>query len=102
MKVEITPIPVFSQSSRNCLLARFRIVPLPAMMTGFFALLIISKALSTMTSSGTERRNRFGFIGLAVVSSFAMSSGSSMCAAPGFSVRAIRTALRTISGIVPA
>ena len=41
-------------------------------------------------------------MGSASTSWSAMSSGSSMRQAPGFSVRAMRTALRTISGMLPA
>ena len=101
MNVLITPIPVFSQSVRSCLLARRRMQPLPAIMTGRFDSLIISNAWSTILSSGTERRKRRGAIGAPDTSMLAMSSGSSMCTAPGFSVRARRTALRTISGKAP-
>ena len=38
MKVLTTPMPVFSHSNRNCLLARRRMQPLPAMITGRLAL----------------------------------------------------------------
>ena len=38
MKVLATPMPVFSHSSRSCLLARLRMQPLPARMIGRLAL----------------------------------------------------------------
>ena len=100
MNVLMTPMPVASQNRRSCLEARRRIVPFPAMITGRFAAFSISKAWSAILSSGTERRKRRGSSGVASLSSLARSSGSSMCTAPGFSVRARRTALRMISGIV--
>ena len=102
MKVDSTPIPVRSHSRRSWRLARRRMQPLPAMITGRSAARSRSKARSTILSSGTERRNRRGSSGVASVWCLAMSSGSSMCTAPGFSVRATRTALRTISGMVCA
>ena len=100
MKVLTTPMPVFLTNSRSCLLARRRIVPLPARMIGRLAVRIISQARSTILSSGTGRRNLRTSIGSVVASRSAMSSGSSMWQAPGFSVRARRTALRTISGML--
>jgi len=60
----------------------------------------MSKAWLMILSSGTERRKRRGTIGVPVTGMDATSSGNSMCTAPGFSVRASLTALRTISGIV--
>ena len=99
MKVLTTPMPVFSQNSFNCLLARRRMQPLPARMTGFLALRSSSNAWLTILSSVTGRRRRRGVMGFASVSSLAMSSGSSMCTAPGFSVVAMLTDLRMISGM---
>ena len=72
---------------------------LPNLLTNTY---IMSKAWSTILSSATERRNRLGVIGSDDVGALATSSGNSKWTAPGFSVRAIRTALRTISGIVSA
>ena len=101
MNVLTTPIPVFSQNRCNWLLARRRMQPLPARMTGLLAFRRSSNAWSTILSSGTDRRRRLGTRGRADVSRLATSSGSSICTAPGFSVVATRTALRTISGMVP-
>ena len=80
--------------------SRARIAPLPARMSGRFALLSRSNARSTILSSGTDRRKRFGLSGWVVASALAMSSGSSICTAPGFSVRGSQTAFLTTSGIV--
>ena len=96
----MTPMPVFSHKSRSCLLARLRIQPLPAIMIGRLAFKICSTAWLRILSSATGRRNRSGCNGLESVSIFAMSSGNSIWQAPGFSVRASRTALRIISGIL--
>ena len=100
MKVLTTPMPVFSQRMRSCLLARFRMQPLPAKMIGRRASSSSSKARSTILSAGTGRRKRLGSIGCVSTSCLARSSASSIRQAPGFSVRASRTALRTTSGIV--
>ena len=100
MNVVTTPMPVDSTNCRSCALARLRIVPFPARMSGRFASRISSHAWSTIVSSGTGRRNRRTGTGGCVASSRAMSSGSSMRQAPGFSVRASRTALRTTSGML--
>ena len=58
MNVLTTPIPVLSQNSRSCLLARRRIAPLPARMIGRRADMIRSKTWSTTLSAGTGRRVR--------------------------------------------
>ena len=60
MNVLTTPMPVFPQNRCNWLLARRRMQPLPARMTGFFAPHRRSKAWFTILSSGTERRRRLG------------------------------------------
>ena len=102
MNVLATPMWVFSHSIRSCLEARLRIAPLPARMTGRREDRISSNAWSTTLSAGTARRRRCTASGGSDVSCLAMSSGSSMWVAPGFSVPATRTALRTISGMLSA
>ena len=102
MNVLATPICVFSQRIRSCFEARLRIAPLPARITGRRDDRIRSNARSTILSAGTDRRRRCTASGCAVVSCRAMSSGSSMWVAPGFSVPAKRTALRTTSGMLSA
>ena len=98
MNVLITPMPVCSQNMRSCWLARMRMQPLPARITGRRAARSIAKARSTCSRAGTGRRKRIGSIAASSVSALATSSGSSRCTAPGFSLRARRIALRTISG----
>src|SRR5262245_18316963 len=102
MKVVATPIPVASAKSRSCLLARFRIAPLPAMMIGRRAAWISPQASSTTLSSGTGRRTRRAGSGTcsSPTSASARSSASSMWQAPGFSAVASLNALRTTSGML--
>ena len=100
MKVEITDIPVARHSPVKASSSCFLTQPLPAMMMGRFFPVSVSATVSIILRSGTGRTKRLGCIGSSLVSAAAMSSGSSMCTAPGFSPRAMRTALRTISGMV--
>ena len=84
--------------------ARRRSTPLPARTIGRSAPAMRSAARSIASSVGSgkaacrehERRERRPSTSVA-----AMSSGSSMWVGPGFSRRATRNALATISGIAP-
>ena len=101
MKVLATGIFVLLANLKSSSDALPRITPFPAMITGFFARLIISAAISTDRSSGAGMA---GFmdpaIGLYSISSDAIFSGISMWHAPGFSDSAILNAFLTISGMV--
>ena len=92
------------QKRRSCLLARFRIVPLPGEddRVARPARITLPSPVDDLVIGGTGRRKRRGDERNGVPSSqgFATSSGSSMWQAPGFSVRARRTALRVISGML--
>ena len=70
------------------------------MISGCSDCIISLEASSITSSSGTDRLYLLGVIGSLDVVSRAMSSGSSIRTAPGFSDLEILTAFRTISGIV--
>ncbi len=101
MKVFTTGMPVFCARRRSCSDARFRTAPLPARITGFFASAMMSTAALTALWSAAGRRVLRTVSGsIASISRSAMSSGSSMTQAPGFSASATLNALRMTSGTV--
>ena len=102
MNVLNTGRPVLCASSRNVSAARFRKAPLPARITGFFALTRMATACSTACASAEGRRVLLTGIGWALSRCFATSSGSSTTQTPGFSASASLNALRRISGIESA
>ena len=89
-----------NESTAGRPVASLRMTPFPTRITGRFAASMMSRARSITLSSARGYVVRRISSGLASTLSAAMSSGSSMCAAPGFSSRARRNALRTTSGTV--
>ena len=63
-------------------------VPFPARIIGFFDFKIKSNASSIALLSAAGLLIKVGFIGLSLISSFAISSGNSITVTPGFSVSA--------------
>ena len=93
----ITPIPKFFTNVRNLLEALFLIVPFPARIMGFFAFKIkfIASSIALLSAAGLLIRE--GLIGLSLIYSLAISSGSSITVTPGFSVSATLKAFLTTS-----
>ena len=83
-------IPVLSMNSVNIFDVIFRLPPAPIIMIGDLAAWIFCSARSIAFSSAIGRRTTEAGIGRSSVCSSAMSSGSSICTAPGFSSSAIR------------
>nr|WP_229583574.1 hypothetical protein [Paracoccus sp. S-4012] len=95
-------MPNLSTSRVSIRLVSLRLPPAPMTINGERAYAIRSTAAATALSSGTGRRVWERVSGRSSVCLAAMSSGSSRCAAPGFSSSASRNASRTRLGMLSA
>ena len=93
-------IPVLSTNARSIRAGSLRLAPAPIRSSGFFASSIMSTACFTALFSATGLRARLAGMGLKLVFSEAMSSGSSRWEAPGRSSCEIRKASRTLEGML--
>ena len=100
MKVLAQGICVLRTNERRPSDAPFRMTPLPAMIMGKRASLMISAARASCDASGSESFGCCTGSGSPSASDAATSSGKSMCVAPNFSVCATLNALRTTSGMM--
>ncbi len=95
-------MPVFSTNWVSIRLVKARLAPAPMTISGDLAVSIRLTAARTALASAAGRRFRLAGIGVASVCSWAMSSGNSMCTAPGFFSWARRKASRTRAGMLSA
>jgi hypothetical protein len=93
-------MPVFSMNCSSIRLVLVRFAPAPMTRIGALAASNASTAARTALGSALGRREMLRGIGTLSVCSSAMSSGSSICVAPGFSSSAKRIASRTRLGIL--
>ena len=93
-------MPVFSINCSSILPVIVRLAPAPITSTGDLAFSSASTAARTALGSALGRRDTLRLMGRASVFSSAISSGSSIWTAPGFSSSAKRNASRTRLGIL--